>query len=78
MIILIKHKVDWELIRQLKQGYINKDNIRKNIKRYYHHYKVGDKVMLTNNPAYRYETTYNWISMIKSVVPREWSHYNVI
>ena len=32
MILLIKYTVDWELIRQLKQKQINKDNIRKNIK----------------------------------------------
>ena len=32
MIIPIKHKVDWELIRQRKQVKINKDNIRKNNK----------------------------------------------
>ena len=32
MIILIKNKADWELIRQLKQTQINKDNIHKNEK----------------------------------------------
>ena len=29
MILLIKHKVDWELICQKKQAKINKDKIRK-------------------------------------------------
>ena len=35
---------------------INKDNIRKNNKTFDHDYKVGDKVMLANNAAYKYET----------------------
>ena len=30
MILLIKHMVDWELLRHQKQTQINKDNIRKN------------------------------------------------
>ena len=36
MIILIKHKVDWELIHQINQAHINKDNIRENNKRFDH------------------------------------------
>ena len=59
MILLINYKVDWELIRQKKYTQIDKDNIRKNINRVDHDYKVRDKVMLTNNTAYKYETTYN-------------------
>ena len=49
MILLIKHTVDWKLICQQKQTQINRDNIRENIKRVDHDYKVGDKVMLNNN-----------------------------
>ena len=49
IILPIKHKVDWELIRQTKQTQINKYHIRKNIKRVDHDYKVGDKFMLNNN-----------------------------
>ena len=37
---------------------INKDNIRKNIKIVDHKYKVGDKFMLNNHVAYKYETPY--------------------
>ena len=59
MILLIKYKVDWELIRQKNQTQTNKDNICQNNKRVDHDYKVGDKVVLTNNSAYKYETTYN-------------------
>ena len=56
MILPIKHKVDWELICQQKQTQISKDNIRKNIKRVDHDYKVGDKVILNNNADFKYET----------------------
>ena len=58
MIILIKHKVDWELIRQQKQTQINKYNIRENNKTVDHEYKVIDKFMLDNHAAYKYETPY--------------------
>ena len=59
MILPIKHKVEWEFIRQQKQMQINKYDIRKNIKRFDHGFKVGDKVTLTNNAAYKYESPYN-------------------
>ena len=36
MILLMKHMVDWELLRQRKQAQINRDNIRKNSKRVDH------------------------------------------
>ena len=49
MILLIKHTVDWELICQRKQTQTNKDNIRENIHRVDHYYKVGDNVMLTKH-----------------------------
>ena len=52
IIILVKHKVDWDLIRQQKQTQINKYNIRENNKRVDHDYKVGDKFIITNNDAY--------------------------
>ena len=51
MIILIKHRVNWELIRQQKQAQSNRENTRKNKQRVEYDYKVGDKVMLTNNNA---------------------------
>ena len=56
MIILIKHKVDWELIHQQNQTQINKDNIYENNKRVEHDYKVVDKAMLENHAAYKFET----------------------
>ena len=59
MILPIKHKADWEVIRQQNQSQINKDNIPKNSKRFDHNYKAGDKVISTNNSAYKYEAPYN-------------------
>ena len=51
MILPIKHKVGWKLIRQKNQTQINKDNIRQNRKQVDHDYQVGDKVMLNNHAA---------------------------
>ena len=67
MILLINYNVDWELIRQKNYTQIDKDNIRKNINRVDHDYKVRDKVMLTNNTAYKYETPYNGAFVITQV-----------
>ena len=39
MIIPIKNRVDWELIRQRRQTKTNKDNIRENNNRVDHDYK---------------------------------------
>ena len=41
------------------QTQINKDNIRKNNTGVDHDYKVGDKVGITNNASFKYETPYN-------------------
>ena len=58
MILLIKHKVDWELICQRNQTKIDKDNIHENNKRVAQKFKVGDKVILSNHAANKYETPY--------------------
>ena len=58
MILPIKHKLDLELIRQWMKTQINKYNIRKNIKWVDHVYSVGDKFMLNNRVAYKYEIMY--------------------
>ena len=52
-IILLKLTVDWELIYQRKQMQINKYNYRKSSKIFDHGNKVGDKVILDNNAAYK-------------------------
>ena len=64
MIIPIKHIPDWELICHQKQAQINKDNIRDNINRVDHAYKVGAKVILNKPTAYKYETPYTGPFMI--------------
>ena len=58
MILLIKFKMDWELIHQQNQMKISKDNIIKNSKIVYHDYKVGYKFMINNNTDLRYNTPY--------------------
>ena len=48
-ILPIKHRVDWELIRQQKQTQINRDNTRENKHRVDYDYKGGDNVMITKH-----------------------------
>ena len=58
IILLIKNRADWELIRRRKQMLINRDNTQYNKHRVDYDYKVRDKVMLTKNTAYKYKTPY--------------------
>ena len=58
MILLVKYRVDWGLIRQQKKTQINRDNSRKNRHRFDYDYKVRDKSMLNNYLEYKYETPY--------------------
>ena len=51
MILLIKHRVDWELILQKNQTQMNRDNTQKNKHRVDYDHKVGDKVIITNHTA---------------------------
>ena len=64
MVLLIKHKVDWIFMRQKKQTQILKDIIHENIKTGDHTYKVGEKVMLNNHDAYKYETPFRGLFVI--------------
>ena len=57
-ILPIEHKADRELIRQIYQKQINKDITIKNINKVYHDYQVGDKLILNNNAAFKYKTSY--------------------
>ena len=45
-ILNIKHVADWEHIRQRKQLRINHNNMRENMQRNNHQYKVGDKIIV--------------------------------
>ena len=58
MILPIKHTADWELIHQKNQSKININKINKNSKICDHEYKVGDKVMLNNNSAFKCDSPY--------------------
>ena len=49
---------DWTAIKARKQQLIHKNNIIENAKHTPHHYKVGDKVMLENHCANKYEQPY--------------------
>ena len=47
------------VINMLKnKTHVNKDNIRKNSKRLYHEYKVGDKVIPNHSYDFKYRTLY--------------------
>ena len=58
MVLAIKHTADWELICRKNQAKRNKENIRENIKRVDHDYKVQDKFIITNNAAFKYYAPY--------------------
>ena len=45
-ILNIKHVADWDHIRQRKQLRINHNNMRENMRRNNHQYKVGDKILV--------------------------------
>ena len=45
-ILNIKHFADWEHNRQRKQLLINHNNMRENMRRNNHQYKVGDKILV--------------------------------
>ena len=58
MILNMQYLADWTAIKARKQQLIHKNNIIENAKRIPHQYKVGDKVMLENHHANKYEQPY--------------------
>ena len=68
IILLIKHRVDWELIRQIKQTQINRDSTRENKHRVDYYYKLGGKFMITYHTSYKYETPYKGHFVIKKCI----------
>ena len=58
MILNMQYLADWTVIKAHKQQLILKNNIIENKKRIPHQYKVGDKVMLENHRANKYEQPY--------------------
>ena len=58
MILNTQYLADWTAIKARKQQLICKNNIIENKKHIPHPYKVGDKVMLENHHANKYEQPY--------------------
>ena len=54
-ILNIKHVADWEHIRQLKQFIHNHNNMRENMRRNNHQYKVGEKILVKRKKNSKYE-----------------------
>ena len=54
-ILNIKHVANWEHIRQRKQLRINHNNMRENIQRNNHQYKVGDKILFKHKKNSKHE-----------------------
>lgn len=53
-ILNTRFEANWALIRERKQKQINRDNKRENSKRKEHHYRVGDKIIVKNDPSRKY------------------------
>ena len=58
MILPINHLADWRYIRQHKQTQIDNYVIWENTTRIDHDYRVGDKILIKDRSAYKYETPF--------------------
>ena len=59
---------DWETIRRRKQQRINKNNEAENARRIPHTYRVGDKVLIRNDPNRKFgSTAYSGPYLVSSV-----------
>ena len=58
MKIYVRHVADWRLIREQKRKIIKKNNERENDRRIPHRYRRGDKILLLNKQANKYERPY--------------------
>ena len=58
MILPIDHISNWGYIRQRTQMQLEKGLIHKNSTRIDYDYRVGDKVMVRRNKAYKYKTPF--------------------
>ena len=66
MILPRNHVANWRYICQRKQAQIEKDVIREKSTRIKYDYRVGDKFMLKNKAAYKYETPFRVLYEILS------------
>jgi hypothetical protein len=67
MIFNIKHKANWEFIRQKKQNLIDKNNERENAGRIPHVYNIGDKVLLKRGTENKYEAPYTGPFLVEQI-----------
>ena len=67
MILNMQHLDDWTAIKAHKQQLICKNIIIENSKRIPYQYKVGDKVMLENHRANKYEQPYKGPYLIMQI-----------
>ena len=67
MILNMQYLADWTVINACKQELICKNNIIENSKSIPHQYKVGEKVMLENHHANKYEQPYKCPYLIVQV-----------
>ena len=67
MILNMQYLADWTAIKAHKQQLIHKNNIIENSKCISHQYKVGDKVMLENHHANKYEQLYKGPYLVTQV-----------
>ena len=70
-ILPIKHKADWELIRQKNQAQINKDNTHENIIIVDCNYKVSEKFILNNKSTKKCDTPYAFLFEITQCYTNE-------
>lgn len=56
MIWNVQHIADWRVIQQRKEALINRNNARENSKRRPYQYQIGDRVLMRNADAYKWET----------------------
>ena len=55
-ILNTKFEADWKMIRDRKQRVIEENNIRENLKRIPHRYRVGDKALYRNDSLDKFST----------------------
>eukprot|EP00957_Ditylum_brightwellii_P047591 3615381-Ditylum_brightwellii.AAC.1 len=55
-ILNVKHKADWNHIKERREDLIRKNNEQENKKRKNHIYQIGDKILLKGNRAIKYGT----------------------
>ena len=77
MILNTQYLADWTVIKARKQQLIRKNNIIENAKCIPHQYKVGDKVMLENHRANKYEQLYKGPYLVTQINTKGTVHLKI-